>query len=54
MKYWQEYYLAKCIEKHFGEINIGDLNIGDLNKIISYMHIKLQLGANFSVRVLGL
>ena len=26
MKYWQEYYLAKCIEKHFGEINIGDLD----------------------------
>ena len=25
MKYWQEYYLVKCIEKHFGEINIGDL-----------------------------
>ena len=23
MKYWQEYYLAKCIEKHF---NIGDLD----------------------------
>ena len=20
--YWQEYYLAKCIEKHFGKINI--------------------------------
>ena len=20
MKYWREYYLAKCIEKHFGEI----------------------------------
>ena len=26
MKYWREYYLAKCIEKHFGEINIGDLD----------------------------
>ena len=26
MKYWQEYYLVKCIEKHIGEINIGDLN----------------------------
>ena len=24
MKYWQEYCLAKRIEKHFGEINIGD------------------------------
>ena len=24
-KYWWEYYLAKCIEKHFDEINIGDL-----------------------------
>ena len=29
MKYWQEYYLAKCIEKHFGEINIGDLGEKD-------------------------
>ena len=44
MKYWWEYYLAKCIEKHFGEINIGDLN-----KIIFYMRIKL----NFSVRLLA-
>ena len=26
MKYWQEYYLAKCIEKHVGEINIGNLD----------------------------
>ena len=26
MKYLQEYYLAKCIEKHFGKINIGDLD----------------------------
>ena len=26
MKYWQEYYMAKCIEKHFGEINIGNLD----------------------------
>ena len=27
MKYWQEYYyLAKRIEKHFGEINISDLD----------------------------
>ena len=26
MKYWLEYYLVKCIEKHFGEINIGDLD----------------------------
>ena len=26
MKYWREYYLVKCIEKHFGEINIGDLD----------------------------
>ena len=26
MKYWREYYLAKCIEKHFGEINIGNLD----------------------------
>ena len=26
MKYWWEYYLAKCIEKHFGEINIGDFD----------------------------
>ena len=25
MKYWQEYYLVKCIEKYFGEITIGDL-----------------------------
>ena len=25
MKYWREYYLAKCIEKYFGEINIGNL-----------------------------
>ena len=24
MKYWREYYLVKCIEKHFGGINIGD------------------------------
>ena len=49
MKYWREYYLAKHTEKHFGKINIGDQN-----KIISYMHIKLQLGANFSMRVLVL
>ena len=46
MKYWRDYCLVKCIEKHFSEINIGNLN-----KIISYMRIKLQLGANFSVRV---
>ena len=26
MKYWQEYYLVKCIEKHFGKINIGNLD----------------------------
>ena len=26
MKYWREYYLAKCIEKHFGKINIDDLD----------------------------
>ena len=26
MKCWREYYLAKCIEKHFGKINIGDLD----------------------------
>ena len=26
MKYWQEYDLAKCIEKQFGDINIGDLD----------------------------
>ena len=26
MKYWLEYYLAKCIEKHFNEINIGDVD----------------------------
>ena len=26
MKYWQEYYLAKCMKKHFGEINIGNLD----------------------------
>ena len=26
VEYWQEFYLAKCIEKCFGEINIGDLN----------------------------
>ena len=36
------------MEKHFGEINIGDQN-----KIIFYMRIKLQLGANFTVRVLA-
>ena len=48
MKYWREYYLAKCIEKRFGEINIGDVNK------ISHMHMKLQLGANFSIHVLAL
>ena len=26
MKYWREYYLVKCIEKHFGKINIGNLD----------------------------
>ena len=26
LRYWREYYLAKSIEKHIGEINIGDLN----------------------------
>ena len=26
MKYWRGYYLSKCMEKHFGEINIGDLD----------------------------
>ena len=26
MKYWQEYYLAKYIEKHFGKIIIGNLD----------------------------
>ena len=26
MKYWWQYYLVRCIEKHFGEINIGDLD----------------------------
>ena len=26
MKYWQEYYSAKHVEKHFGTINIGDLD----------------------------
>ena len=26
MKYWQEHYLAKCIEKHFVKINIGNLD----------------------------
>ena len=26
MKYWQEYYLAKHLEKHFGKRNIGDLD----------------------------
>ena len=38
MKHWQEYYLAKCIEKHFGELDeiwhtstiMGGLNIGDI------------------------
>ena len=50
MKYWRKYYLAKCIEKHFGEINIGYLN-----KSISYTYThKLQLKANFSVLMLAL
>ena len=26
MKYWREYFLAKCIGKHLGKINIGDLD----------------------------
>ena len=38
MKYWQEYYLVKCTEKHFGEVN----NIGDLGKITGYFIQKLQ------------
>ena len=45
MKYWQEYYLAKHIEKQFGEINIGDL-------FPTYMHLKSKLGVNFNVQVL--
>ena len=48
VKYWREYYLVKHIEKQFGGINIGDLN-----KVISYMHLKLQLRVNFNVRVLS-
>ena len=40
MKYWQEYYLAEHKRKHFA---IGEINIGDFDKIISYMHLNLQL-----------
>ena len=29
------------------------MNIGSLDKIISYMHLNLQLGVNFNVRVLS-
>ena len=35
-KYWREYYLAKCIEKHFGEINIGDL--GKMQQNMTRVH----------------
>ena len=41
MKYWQEYYLVKHIEKHFGRINIGGLD-----KIISCVCLKLLLGVD--------
>ena len=30
LKYWQEYYLVKCIEKHFGKINIGDTDLDEM------------------------
>ena len=36
MKFWQEYYLVKHIEKWFGRINIGNLD-----EMISYMRLKL-------------
>ena len=38
--------MAKHIEKQFGRINIGNLD-----KIISCMHLKLQLGVNFNVHM---
>ena len=40
----------------FGETaikTICGINIGNLDKIISYMHLKLQLGGNFDVHVLS-
>ena len=39
LKYWREYYLVKHKRKHCDGINIVDFD-----KIISYMHLNLQLG----------
>ena len=36
MKYWREYYLVKCMEKHFDEINIGDLD--EMLKNMTHVH----------------
>ena len=60
MKYWREYYLAKCIEKHFGKINIGNLDEMQYNMTHIYYYwwneflVKLPIAKVYSLPVFHL